>query len=158
MGDPLLPSNATDEEHIGPVDIDAVVREQVRRLFGSPSDRVDAVAHHVNGVGVDEGVCVEDVELHAVRDGDDRARFAVGRGLNPRGDPVAAAELLGLPRPTRLERVRGDHVRDPIELGGQVPGEVRVPGVGVDDIHMVEDTHHVEVDSEGLQSGIRGAE
>ena len=35
--------------------------------------------------------------------------------LGPRREPVAAAELLGLPRPLRLQRVGGDHVRDVVQ-------------------------------------------
>ena len=42
---------------------------------------------------------------------------------------VAAAELLGLPRAQRLERVHGRHVRDAVGELGQVAAEVRVPGV-----------------------------
>ena len=51
-----------------------------------------------------------------------------------RTTPVAAAELLGLPRPVRLERVRGQHVRDAVQQRGEVAGQVGVPGVGVHDV------------------------
>ncbi len=33
--------------------------------------------------------------------------------------------------PQRLQAVRGDHVRHPVQEFGQVAGEVRVPGVAV---------------------------
>ena len=46
---------------------------------------------------------------------------------------VAAAELLLLPRPQRLEAVHGRDVRDPVDQLRQVPAEVRVPGVAVDE-------------------------
>ena len=49
----------------------------------------------------------------------------------PGRERVAAAELLGLPRPQRLQAVRGHHVRHAVQQLGDVPGEVGVPGVGV---------------------------
>ena len=46
----------------------------------------------------------------------------------------AAAELLGLPRSQRLEAVRRHDVRHAVQQGRGVPGEVGVPGVGVDQV------------------------
>ena len=56
------------------------------------------------------------------------------RLLGQARDRVAAAELLGLPRPQRLEAVDRGHVRDAVHELGEVPAEVRVPGVAVDDL------------------------
>jgi len=49
-------------------------------------------------------------------------------------DLVATAELVCLPGPVRLQRVRGHHVRHVVQHRAQVPGEVGVPGVGVQDV------------------------
>ena len=58
----------------------------------------------------------------------------VGLPLGPGRDPVAAAELLGLPRPGRLERVRGQDVRDAVQLAAEHAGQVGVPGVRVQQV------------------------
>ena len=62
-------------------------------------------------------------------DRDDRVGGEVRRPLHPGGEPVAAAELVGLPRPARLEGVRGDDVRHAVHERGEQPGGVGVPGV-----------------------------
>ncbi len=67
-------------------------------------------------------------------DRDDRVRRLEGGALDERGDAVAAAELLCLPWPHRLQAVCGHHVGHAAEQGGHVAGEVRVPGVRVHDV------------------------
>ena len=71
--------------------------------------------------------------------------------LAPARQRVAAAELLGLPRPQRLERVHGRHVRDAVDELRQVPGEVRVPGVAVHDLGALDGGRHREVDRHRAQ-------
>ena len=51
-----------------------------------------------------------------------------------RGDVVAAAQLLALPRTQRLQRVDGDGQRDAVRLRTSRPAEVGVPGVAVHDV------------------------
>ena len=68
---------------------------------------------------VEVGIGVEDVGAHAVADRDHRVRGEVGRALDPGRQPVAAAELVGLPRPAGLQGVGGDHVRDAVQQRGR---------------------------------------
>ena len=95
---------------------------------------------------------------HAVGDRDDRVRGLHGRPLAPGGQRVAAAELLGLPGPQRLQRVDGDHVRDPVEQRGQVTGQVRVPGVRVDQVGGGHRGRHRQVRGDRLQRLVRARE
>ncbi len=62
-------------------------------------------------------------------DRDHRVGGEVRGPLHPARQPVAAAELVGLPRPPRLQRVRRDHVRDAVQQPGEQPRGVGVPGV-----------------------------
>ncbi len=68
-----------------------------------PHRGVDSVAHDVDARGVDERIRVEDIESHAVADGDDGVRVLYGVALGPRRNPVAAAELFGFPGASGLE-------------------------------------------------------
>src|SRR5437870_2802271 len=69
---------------------------------------------------------------------------------------VAAAELFGLPWPVWLEAVGGDDVGDVIEEPGQVPGEVGVPGVGVDEVGALRRRRQQQVDRQRLEGGVVG--
>ena len=69
-----------------------------------------------------------------LRDRDHRVGVLQRRPLAEARQRVAAAELLRLPRPQRLERVHGGDVRDAVHELGQVAAEVRVPGVAVDEV------------------------
>ena len=83
--------------------------------------------------GIQRRVGAQHVVAHAGADRDHRVGGLDRGRLHPRRHPVAAAELLGLPRPHRLERMRGQHVRDAVQQRGQVPGQPGVPGVRVHD-------------------------
>ena len=102
----LLPGDPPDEDRRRAVGVDAVARQHVVVVRRRVQRGVDAVVDHVHLGRVDERVGVEDVGAHAVGHGDDRVGGLVGLPLGPGRDAVAAAELLGLPRPLRLERVR----------------------------------------------------
>ena len=81
---------------------------------------------------------------------------ALERGLlDPARDAVAAAELLGLPRPQRLEAVRGDDVRDAVQQLGEVAGAVRVPGVRVHEVGARDVLRHLQVDAERRERRVR---
>ena len=70
----------------------------------------------------------------AAGDGDDRVGVLEPGALAEAREAVAAAELLLLPRPQRLEAVHGRDVRDRVDQLRQVAAEVRVPGVAVDEV------------------------
>ena len=91
------------------------------------------------------GEQAQHVLARAVGDGDDRIGHLDRGPLDPRAHVVPAAELLALPRPQRLERVDGQDERDAVRLLGEDAGEVRVPGVHVDDVRVdrVGDHRHV---------------
>ena len=65
----------------------------------------------LDALRVDARVAAQDVLAHALAHGDDRVRRLEGGALDERRDAVAAAELLGLPRPHRLQAVGGHDVR-----------------------------------------------
>ncbi|BDZ38117.1 hypothetical protein GCM10025863_07310 [Microbacterium suwonense] len=91
---------------------------------------------------------------HPGADGDDRGRVLVGESLDAAGDRVPTAELLGLPRPQRLQAVRGEHMRNAVQLRREMACEVRVPGVTVHDIRSRNVAHHREIRSERLHGGV----
>lgn len=83
----------------------------------------------MNPARIEPRVRVEHVFGHALADGDDRVCVFHGIALGPRRDAVAAAELLGLPRPPWFEGVCGEDVRNVVQLGGEMAREAGVPGV-----------------------------
>ena len=121
-----------------------------RILDGMPRLDVDAVVDHAHLGGVERRVAAQDVGAHALAHRDDRRRALVRGLLDPARHRVPAAELLGLPRPQRLEAVRGDDVRDAVQQRREVPGEVRVPGVAVHDVGAGDIRHDLEIRAEGL--------
>ena len=151
--DPLLAGDPADERHDGPGRIDAEFRQHrvvVSWGCGVPDIGVDAVADHVDPVRVQRRIGMQHVGAHPGADGDHRGGRFDRRLLHPGRDPVATAELLGLPRTHRLQRVRGQHVRDAVEQGGQVPGHAGVPRVGMHDGGRRGGIDHVQV---GRQRG-----
>ena len=66
--------------------------------------------------------------------------------------------LLGLPRAHGLQGVGGQDVGDAVEHAGQVPGQVGIPGVGVDDVGVLDAGDHLQVHPEGLQGGVGALE
>ena len=154
----LLPTDASDEEHVGPVEGNAVSLECLHRGIGPVGVGVDAVVHDMHPGGVHLRVRRQDVAAHALAHGDDRLGMGVRRCLHPGTHAVAAAELLDLPGPERLERVRRDDVRDIVEQPADVPGEIGVPRVRVEEIDSGGVAHHLQVDPERLQGGVRAGE
>ena len=100
----------------------------------------------------------EDVVAHAGADGDHRVGGLDGGALHPRRDAVAAAELLGLPRPHRLERMRGQHVGDAVQQRGEMAGHAGVPGVRVHDGGPGRGVGHDEVGGQRRQAGLAPAQ
>ncbi len=100
-------------------------------LRPAPAAQVDPVVDHHDVVGVQRRVAAQDVLAHARAHRDDPRGALVGGLLGPGRQRVATTELLGLPRPQRLQAVRADDVRHVVQQTRQVPGHVRVPGVGV---------------------------
>ena len=145
-----MPRDPPDEQHVGPVRIHSVVHQRVDLAHLAVGLRVDAVVHHVHNFGVHERVAVEDILTHTRTHGDDGVGVGVRGVLHPGGDGVAAAELLALPRPAGLQRVRRDHVRDVVQQARQVAPEIGVPGVGVGDVAAGDGLGHAEVHTQGL--------
>ena len=71
-----------------------------------------------------------------------------------RREPVAAAELLGLPRTQRLEAVRGDDVRDAVQQLRGEAGEVGVPGVRVHEVGARDVLGHQQVDAHAWRARV----
>ena len=130
----LLPGDPADEDHAGPVGVDAELAHPVGVVDRGPVGGVDAVVHHVHACRVDGGIAAQHVVAHGRADRDDAGGALVRRPLHPARERVAAAELLGLPRPHRLQRVGADDVRDAVHEAGEVAGHVGVPRVRVHEV------------------------
>ena len=102
-------------------------------------------------------VGAQHVGFGAVRDGDDGVGFEDRGALHPRAHGVAGAELLGLPGAQRLERVRGEHEGNVVELFGEKAGHRDVPGMGVADIDAFERLDLGEVQAEGFERALEFA-
>ena len=94
--------------------------------------------------------------LHPRADRDDRVGRLERGALDPAGDAVAAAELLGLPGAQRLEAVGGHDVRDAVQELGEMAGAVRVPGVRVHEVGSGDILGHLQVDAERRERRIGG--
>jgi hypothetical protein len=115
---------------------------------------VDAVVDHPDPALVHARIRREHVPLHAPGHGDDGVGVLDRGPLAERRERVAAAELLGLPRPQRLQAVRGDHMRHPVQQLRGVAGEVGVPGVAVHDVGAVAPGGHLQIDAHRAQRGV----
>ena len=136
VGQPLLPGDPADEDHAraGPGRCRAASSTSVPGPGAYSSVSMPLWTTWTRS-GVDRRVGGEHVAAHARRETAMTASAASQRGpLGPGGERVAAAELLGLPRPQRLQAVRGHHVRHAVQQLGDVPGEVGVPGVAVHEV------------------------
>ncbi len=147
----LLAGDPADEQGERPVGVDAEPADDVGVVDRAVGLGVHAVADDVHPRRIEVGVGVEDVGAHPVADGDDRVRGQVRRPLHPRGEPVAAAELVGLPRAAGLERVGRHDVRGAVHERGQQPGGVGVPGVAVHQVGLAECGGDLDVDTDRLQ-------
>ena len=92
---------------------------------------------------------------HPGADRDHRVRGLEGGALGPGRQPVATAELLGLPRPVGFERVGGHHVRDVLQHRAEHAAQIRVPGVGVHQVDRRHRRRHRQVGPEHPQGGVR---
>ncbi|MPM19878.1 hypothetical protein SDC9_66305 [bioreactor metagenome] len=153
--EPLLPGDPADEGHVRAGQVDAEPLDDVGVRVGGELFGVDAVEHHMDLLGVQLGVGLEDRRPHAVRHGDHRGGAVVGGALGPGRQVVAAAELFLLPRAVRLEGVGGDDVGDLAEDAAQVAGQVRVPGVRVHQVQPVRQRgDHRQIGAEDPQGGV----
>ncbi len=147
----LLPGDTTHEDHVGSIGVDAVLLEHVGVGVWGVLLGIDPVVDHPHLVRVHRGVGRQHVGLHSVGHRDDRRGAFHGVALAPGRQRVAAAELFGLPRPKRLKRVHGQHVRDAVEQRCQVCGHVGVPGVGVHQVDVAHGGHHRQSRGDRLQ-------
>ena len=125
---------------------------------GVPLVQVDTVVNDVHALGINAGVAAQNIVAHTVRDRDDRTRSLVGGLLHIGGQSVATAELLSLPRAQRLQRMRRDNVRNVAEKRCNVPSEVRVPGVGVDQVRSLARSGDLKINTERPQRGVRSCQ
>ena len=161
----LLAGDAADEHDGATRRIDTVFGEHAgaqllaRFPFGGvPLVQVDTVVNDVHALGINAGVAAQNIVAHAVRDRDDRARCLIGGLLHVGGQSVATTELLSLPRAQRLQGVGRDDVRDIPKERRNVTGEVRVPGVGVDQVGSLARSGNLEIDTECAQSRVRAGQ
>jgi hypothetical protein len=156
MDQALLPGDPADKHHRRPVQLHAQCGHDVDVGVGGELVGVDAVLDHVHLVRIQVGVGVQGVGPHAGADRDHRVGAFEGRPLRPGRQLVATTQLFGLPGPVRLQGMGTDDVRNVVEQPGQVTGQVRVPGVGVDQVHLLwHRGDHRQVRSEDPQRGVR---
>ena len=132
----FLPGDPPDEHGNRAIQIHAQLGEDRPRsgdrlgwINRMPRGGVDSVAHHMDPARVQIGVGRHDVFAHPAADRDDGVSGVYRRVFHPRGHPVPAAELFGLPRATGLQGMCGQNVWDAMQQLGQVSGQARVPGV-----------------------------
>ena len=161
MGQALLTGDAPNEDDGAPTRVNAMFSQDARLEFtsffpfgGLPFRQVNAVVDDSDLRGVDLRVAAQNVIAHAIGDGDNRGCGLVSALLHVRGNAVAAAELLGLPGAQGFEGVCGDDVGDTMEKRGKVSGEVRVPGVRVDEVRALAGCSDRKVDAQSLQGSI----
>ena len=145
----IRPTNTTAGR--AAVDAEALehVGARVRRVLAG----VDPVVDHLDAVGIDRRIAGQDVAPRSLRDRDHAIGALQGDLLAEARQCVAAAELFGLPRPQRLERVHGRDMGDAVDQLGQVAGELGVPGVAVDELGVRHAGRHQQIDRDGLQGG-----
>ena len=158
MRETLLSRDAADEEDVGAINGHAVTHKRLDGLIRSVGLGVDAVVHDMHASGSHLRVRRQDVPAHALAHGDDRLRVGVRRRLDPGAHTIATAQLLDLPRAQGLERMGGDDMGDTVEQPPDMPGEVGVPRVRVEDIDPGGVAHHLQIDPEGLQCGVSAGE
>src|SRR6201999_1481830 len=137
--------------HIGPRRVDAVLGQDVGVRVGRIFGGVDAVAYHPNPFWGNLRVHRQHIGPHPVRHRYHRGRFSQRHPLRPGRERVPAAELLGLPRAQRFERVHRGDVRYPVQQRREVPGEVGVPGVRVHQAGPGHRVRHRKVGGKNLQ-------
>jgi hypothetical protein len=96
--EPLLVRDAANEDHVRRCVVDAVPLEHVGAVVGPILRCVDAVVDDADPLRLDRRVAGEDVVAHRAGDRDDRVRILECGALAERGQLIAAAELLLLPR------------------------------------------------------------
>jgi hypothetical protein len=151
VGHALLAGDAADEDDRGQVRVDPVDLEHVGAVVRLVLVGVDAVVDHLDPGRVDGRVDRDDVGGHPGRHGDHPVGALDPGLLAEAGDVVAAAQLLHLPGAHRLQAVDADHVRDAVQELGQVPGQVGVPGVAVDQLGVLDPGGDRQVGGDGAQ-------
>ena len=157
--DPLLPRDPADEEHGRQVRVDAVLRECVGARIRLVLLGVDPVVDDLDQRGVDLRVGAHHVAAHRVRHGDDRVGALDPGALAERRQRVAArTELLGLPRPHRLEAVRRHDMGHPVQQLREMTAEDRVPRVRVHDVDTFGVGRQAQIDGHRPQRRARVVE
>ena len=83
MGDAFLPRDASDKDHVGPVEWDTVSLERIQSGIGSVDVGVDAVVYDVHARWIHGRVGRQDIATHTVAHRDDRLSVVVGGPLHP---------------------------------------------------------------------------
>jgi len=154
--DPLLAGDAAYEAHDRVARIHPPPFEDVGAGVGAVLVRIDPVVDDGHPSRVELRVRGQQVRAHCPADGDhgvggvDPGPFAELRDL-----VAAGAELFGLPRAERLQAVAGHDVGNAVQEFGEVPGEVGVPGVAVDEVDALQGRGHGQVDGEDPQGRLR---
>src|SRR5215203_5695976 len=103
MNEALLAGDPSHEHHRRLVKIDSKLVDDLGAWIRLEFLGVNAVLDDMHFVGIKVGVGVQGVYAHTGTDCDHSIGCLECSLLSPRREPVAAAELLGLPRSVRLE-------------------------------------------------------
>ncbi len=150
MENPFLPRNASDKEDERRVGIDPEAPQHLRRVIRADLVGVDPIVNHADLLGR-YAVQRLDIVLHGLGDGDDAIRVLIGRTLDPGRGVVRGAKLLDFPWAVGFQRMRGEHQSGAGQRARETAGEMRIPGVAVDDVGRVGGAHHGEVAREGIE-------
>ena len=104
----FLASNTTNKCHDGAVGVNAEFCKDgvfcsIENRARLPQLRINAIEYHVNAVGFDARICVQDRVLHACRHGNHSIRVFHSVLFRPAGHLITAAQLFTFPRTVRLQ-------------------------------------------------------
>ena len=152
LADALLARNATHEQHVGSLRIDAPLGKDALVECRRVEIRINAVVDNLHAV-LGHSIELHHVALHALAHGNHAVGSLVGRALDPAAHGIAAVtELFRLPRAVRFERMRREDERALQKAASEHATEMAVPGVAMDHVDILEGRGPLQVDIERLEN------
>ena len=152
LADSLLARNAAHEQHIralrvhAPLGKDAFVERRCVEI------RIDTVVNHLHAVFGD-AVKFHHVALHALAHGNHAIGSFVGSAFNPATHGIPAnAQLLGLPRAVRFQRMRREDKRALQKAACEHSTKMTIPRMTMYYIYVFERCCPLEVDIKRLEN------
>jgi hypothetical protein len=149
--DALLVGDAAHKEDIGDFRVDPVPGQDFKVVGGFLLLYVDPVKDDPH-LFLRHAVQFLDVILHGPGHGNDAVGVFIGGSLHPGADPVApGAQLLFFPGAVGFQGMRRQDQGFPEKLFEETACQVRIPGVAVNNVHLLETAGHEDVPEDGRQ-------